>query len=83
MNPDLEKRISDLEKTVNNLMSSSMFPLEVQNSILQRIGSLSATGLGIAGTPSVETAFPFAVPANPSGTLAVVYKGQTFNLLYK
>lgn len=96
MNPDqdLRAQIAALQNTVDELVlaisqlgQANMIPRDIETAFTQRLGTdqaLSSTGTtGAAGTPVVYAAFPVTVPANPSGTLPIVVKGITYNVLLK
>ena len=91
MNPDLKQlndRIEKLEKLVGNLSRSSSIDRNVETAFTERLSNAfpNITGTGSASTQNVSvpsTPTSITVPAQPSGTLAIKYKGSTYNLLYK
>ena len=79
----IQEKLNDLQSQLDLLKSSSTIPRDVETAFIERLAGLSATAMGTAGNTVSNSAFPVVVPANPSGTLAVLYKGQVYNLLYK
>lgn len=82
----LQKQIDELKREIQQLKSSSTIPRDIQTAFEQRLGTLGATGTGSASTQNIaitSTPQTITVVATPSGTLAVTYKGVTYNLLYK
>ncbi len=86
MQPDLQKQIDQLKIEIENLKRSFSIPREVETAFIERLGltnTLKSSGIGSAGNTIVISAFPFNLPANPSGTVAVNVNGTIYNLLYK
>lgn len=88
MTPDQLKMLQDTSFIVQALLNSGTFPIEVINAISARINFIQGTGsaAGSALTQNVvvsSTPTTIVVPAQPSGTIPVIYKGTTYNLLYK
>lgn len=91
MNPQiqfLQKQIDVLQKKLDTLANSSTIDRNVETAFTERLGStfLTTTGTGTATTQSVAVntvPTTITVPAQPSGTLTVTFKGTTYNLLYK
>lgn len=91
MKPDiqfLQKQINDLQTILDGLSNSSTINRNIETAFTERLNGtfIAPTGTSTAPTqsisvPSVPTTI--TVPAQPSGTLTVVYKGITYNLLYK
>ena len=84
----LQQQIDELKQKIENLYRSSTIDRNVETALIERLGNTfpSATGIGSATTQSVSvpsTPTNITVPAQPSGTLTVTYKGTTYNLLYK
>ncbi len=71
-----------LEQKIKMLEESATFPRENENALKGR-GFLNPSGTSTAGATVSIGSFPFNLPANPSGTLTVSYKGKIYNLLYK
>lgn len=90
MNPDiqfLQKQIDDLQKKINQFSNSSTIDRNVETAFGERLTStfMAPSGTGVAGTQNKAintTPTVITVPAQPSGTLTVVFKGTTYNLLY-
>ncbi len=83
---ELQKQIDELKAQVNLLTQSSTIPRDVQTAFAERLATISVTGTSTALTQSVSvpsTPTNITVPAQPSGTLTVEYKGVVYNLLYK
>lgn len=95
MTPDeinkLETALDDIEEIRNkieSLYSSSTIPRDVETAFKERLGGvITSTGTtGSATTQSVSVpSVPtnITVPAQPSGTIAIVVNGTTYNVLYK
>lgn len=91
MTPDiqfLQKQILDLQKKLDNLGNSSALDRNVETAFAERLGNtfIAPTGTSTAATQNISvntTPTTITVPAQPSGTLTVTYKGTTYNLLYK
>lgn len=92
MNPQIEqlyKELDTLKQKIDNFYRSSTIDRNVETAFVERLGlgnGLSGTGTVSAGTQSIHiaaTPADITVPAQPSGALTVVYKGTTYNLLYK
>lgn len=84
----LQKQIDDLQKKINQFSNSSTIERNVETAFTERLGAtfLATTGTGTAPTQSVAVntvPTTITVPAQPSGTLTVTFKGKTYNLLYK
>lgn len=83
----LKKEIEELKAWKKSLESSHSIPLEIDQAFRDRLSGLgsdlSVTGTGTPGSTSAYGAFPVTVPANPSGTLKVVFNATTYELLYK
>lgn len=85
---ELLARIEQLERMVDSLANSALIPRDVETAFNERLRidkKLEATiaGTGSATAATVYGAFPVTAPAQPSGTLQVVYNGTTYELLYK
>lgn len=84
MNTDLLKRIEKLEKMIQDLSSSNTIPLSFDQALKGRGFLVSIGNTGTAPTQVINTSGATAtVPAQPSGTIAIMVKGTTYNLLYK
>lgn len=81
---DLQEQINILKAEIDSMKASYSFPKPVADAIREVLGAgVVVSGTTTAGATTVISAFPFNLPANPSGALTVVYNGVTYNLLYK
>lgn len=89
MNQDIQfiqKQIDGLQRQLDSLKSSSTIDRNVETAFIERLGTISVSGTSTATTQNIlipATPATITVPAQPSGTLTVTYKGSTYNLLYK
>lgn len=79
----LQQQIDELRERLDLLTRSATIPREVETAFSERLGGLNATGTGTNSGTDTYVAFPVITPKQATGTLAVVYKGVTYNLLYK
>lgn len=83
----IQKQLNDLQKRLDSLASSTTIDRNVETAFVERLGNtfIAPTGTGTAATQNKAintTPTTITVPAQPSGTLVVKYKGTTYNLLY-
>lgn len=91
MNQDIEelyKRVAELQQIMKNMFGSSTIPRNIETALAERLSNSFPViiGTSTASTQSVSVASTptsITVPAQPTGTLTVTYKGITYNLLYK
>lgn len=92
MNPEIQQlyaELANLKQKIDNLSHSSTIDRNIETALTERFGldfKIIGTGTGSASTQSVSvpsTPTNITVPAQPSGTLTVTYKGTTYSLLYK
>lgn len=87
MNPDisqLNKRITDLETKLANFYRSASIERNVETALSERLAIPSVIGTDVANTQNINlTGAPetITVPAQPSGTLTVIFRGTKYNLL--
>lgn len=82
---ELQQRLGILEAFMQALMRSDAIPRDVQTAFAERFNDTYpfVSGTGTPNTQSSFSGFPVLVPANPSGTLKITYKGQTYEVLLK
>lgn len=86
---ELKRQLDDLSTKYDNLTDDSSIPLNIDQAFRSRLGvgaaglTLVGTGGSSAGNTTTINAFPFQLPANPSGCITVTWNNQTYNLLYK
>ncbi len=83
MTPEQEELLNELVIRLNQLLRSDTIPHEIEVALAERLGIMKFVGTGSAGATTSISAFPFNLPANPSGTVAVNIGGTIYNLLYK
>lgn len=85
---ELNKRIAELEKKLDNFYRSSSIERAVETAFIERLGNTFpfAGDTSTANTQSISvpsTPVNITVPAQPSGSLAFTFRGTTYYLLYK
>lgn len=88
MTPQEKKEFDDMKRFIESMKSSFSLPFDVQSAITERINPIFGTGggTGTATTQSVNvssTPSSINVPSQPSGTIPLVYKGVTYNVLFQ
>ena len=84
----LQARVEKLEALINTLVQTTNIPRDYETALTERLSNsfLNATALGTAATQNIlinSTPTTITVPAQPTGTLSVIYKGVVYPLLYK
>ena len=83
---DLQRQIDALQAQILLMQQSVGITRDTETALIERLnltGIISSTGIGSAGSTTVISAFPFNLPANPSGIVNTVINGTKYGLLYK
>lgn len=84
---DAMQAIDDLRTAFDMLSNSSTIPRDIENALRERLGLISgAGGTGSYPTQSISiasTPTSISVPSQPTGTIAIIIGGTTYNVLYK
>ncbi len=88
MTPEEKIQFNNMKIFIEDLKKSYSFPFSVQTAIVERINPILGTGqaIGSATTQSVAVASTptnITVPAQPSGTIPLIYQGVVYNVLFK
>jgi len=91
MNPDLKQLYDELEtlkQKIDNFYRSSSIDRNVQTALVERLGDNFPTVIGTSTAPTQSVAVNstptnITVPAQPSGSLQITYKGTIYYLLYR
>ena len=78
---ELNVQIAELKQSLDSLSNSATIDRNLETALQERLGT--PIDVSTAGATVVVGSFPVTVPANPSGTLTVRFRGVTYNLLYK
>lgn len=84
MNPEIQKiqdQIDRLNEMIKSLNNSSAFPRDVEKAIRTRIADVKENPGSVAVTAIPGNA-AFNLP-NTTGTLPIIVKGKTYNILYQ
>lgn len=83
MTPEQEELLTKTAEMLQSLFATNTIPREVQAAFLESLGCLSAYDTGTPTTATTTSSFPVTIPANPTSTIKVLYKGVVRELLCK
>ena len=75
---DLQRQIDELKNQIEGLKLDYPFTESIKDRFFSNTGEALTTDIELTGEAETIT-----IPAQPSGTLTINYKGKTFKLLYE